>query len=244
MSLSQNKKPLVVITGASSGIGEQTAIDFAANGHPLLLIGRRLERMQKLNLKNTVCEKCDVTDLECFSKAIEKAESLYGPVDLLVNNAGIMLLDKFSTQDPKKYNEMINVNIIGVMNGIHLVLDGMIKRKSGTIINISSIAGIKSFPNHVAYCATKSAICMLSEALREEVASDGVRVCSINPGVVETELLAHNSKEIIENYNEFKKTLAGVLQSKDISNCIRFVYEMPLHCCIREITVGPTTQVS
>lgn len=147
-----SKKQLVIITGASSGIGEQCAIDFSKAGHPLLLLSRRLDRMEKLNLPNTLCEKVDVTDADSFKKAIEKAEKLYGPADLLINNAGVMYLEDLVDQKLEKISQMVNINIMGVLNGINGVLKGMIERKSGTIINISSIAGIKSFPQHVGKC--------------------------------------------------------------------------------------------
>jgi NADP-dependent 3-hydroxy acid dehydrogenase YdfG len=137
--------------------------------------------MEKLNLPDCLCEKVDITDLEAYQNAVDKAEKLFGPTDLLINNAGVMLLENLQTQDPKNYKKMLDVNVLGVLHGTHIVLDGMIKRKQGTIINISSIAGIKSFPNHVVYCATKAAVCLFSEALREEVCKSGVRVSVVCP---------------------------------------------------------------
>lgn len=237
-----SSKKLIIITGASSGIGEKCAQDFSAKGHPLLLLSRRLDRMEKLSLPNTLCEKVDVRDAESFKKAIEKAEKLYGPADLLINNAGVMYLENFVNQSTETLDTMIDINIKGVLNGIQGVLKGMIERKTGTIINISSIAGHKSFPNHVAYCGTKAAVVMISEALREEVSHSNVRVCVVCPGVVETELLSHNEKDIVKGYEQWKKDSGKMLDSKDISDTIQFVYEMPQHVCIRDIVVGPTAQ--
>ena len=118
-----------------------------------------------------------------------------GPVDGLVNNAGLMLLGVADEQDPDEWERMVNVNVMGMLNGIHAVLTKMKSRKRGTIINVSSIAGIKGFPNHMAYCGTKFAVHGLTETLREEVAMDDVRVITIAPGAVETELLSHTTSD-------------------------------------------------
>jgi NADP-dependent 3-hydroxy acid dehydrogenase YdfG len=177
-------KPLVVITGASSGIGEAIAVVFSKNGHPLLLLARRLERLEALNLPNTLCEKVDVTDLPSFTNAIKKAEDCYGPVDCLVNNAGVMLLGKPDEQDIQEWQKMFDVNVMGVINGIHVVLKDMVERLTGTIINISSVAGRKTFPNHSIYCGTKFAVHAITENIREEVAKSNVRMITIAPGIV------------------------------------------------------------
>ncbi len=141
-------KKLVVITGASSGIGEAIARRFSEEGHPLLLVARRVERLEALNLPNTLCEKVDVTDQASLITAIEKAEAQFGPADVLVNNAGVMLLGQIDTQDAAEWKRMFDVNVLGLLNGMHSVLAPMKARNSGTIINISSIAGKKTFPNH------------------------------------------------------------------------------------------------
>eukprot|EP01080_Neovahlkampfia_damariscottae_P002328 gene2328-2796_t len=235
-------KPLCVITGASSGIGMQLAKDLSAQGHALLLISRRVEIMEKLNLPDCLCESVDVTDLETYKKAVEKAEAKFGPTDLLINNAGIMFIEQFAKQKPENFKKSFDVNVLGVLNGTHLVLEGMIQRKKGTIINISSIAGLKAFPNHSTYCGTKAAVCLFTEALREEVASTGVRVSVVCPGVVDTDLLSVNPKEVIDGYNSWKNTLGKVLESKDVSDSCLFIYNAPQHCCIREIDLAPTGQ--
>jgi NADP-dependent 3-hydroxy acid dehydrogenase YdfG len=127
-SSSKQTKPLVVITGASSGIGEACAQSFSAAGHPLLLVARRLDRMQALNLPNTICAQVDVTDRPKLKEAIDGAVAKYGPVDCLVNNAGVMLLGKVQTQDPEEWQKMFDVNLMGVLNGTHLVLPSMSKQ--------------------------------------------------------------------------------------------------------------------
>jgi len=187
-------KPLIIITGASSGIGEATARQLSALGYPLLLLARRIERLQALALPHTLCRQVDVTDAAALHAAVAEAEAQYGAADALVNNAGVMLLGRMHEQAPAEWQRMLDVNVRGVLNGIHAVLAGMMARRHGTIINVSSIAGRKTFPDHVAYCGSKFAVHAISENLREEVSSHNVRVITIAPGAVETELLSHSAK--------------------------------------------------
>lgn len=236
-------KKLIVITGASSGIGEAIARHFSEQGHALLLLARRVERLEALNLPNTLCEKVDVTDKASFEAAIEKAEVLYGPVDALVNNAGVMLLGQIDTQEASEWKRMFDVNVIGLLNGMQSVLAPMKARNSGTIINISSIAGKKTFPDHAAYCGTKFAVHAISENVREEVASSNVRVTTIAPGAVETELLSHTtSQDIKDGYDAWKVDMGGVLAADDIARAVLFAYQQPQGVCVREIALAPTKQ--
>ncbi len=238
------KKPLIVITGASSGIGEATAKLLAAHGHPLLLLARRLQRLEALNLPDAMCRRVDITDREAVLKAVAEAEAAYGPADCMVNNAGVMLLGKMTEQDPAEWDRMLDVNVRGLLNGMHAVVKGMVERGRGTIINVSSIAGRKTFPNHVAYVGTKFAVHALSENLREEVAPHGVRVTVIAPGAVETELLSHTTDaSIIEGYQAWKAGMGGrVLSSDDVAKAIEYAYNQPQEVCIREIVLAATRQ--
>ncbi|EJG0326180.1 TPA: SDR family oxidoreductase [Vibrio parahaemolyticus] len=236
-------KKLVVITGASSGIGEAIARRFSEEGHPLLLVARRVERLEALNLPNTLCEKVDVTDQASLITAIEKAEAQFGPADVLVNNAGVMLLGQIDTQDATEWKRMFDVNVLGLLNGMHSVLASMKARNSGTIINISSIAGKKTFPDHAAYCGTKFAVHAISENVREEVAASNVRVTTIAPGAVETELLSHTtSQDIKDGYDAWKVDMGGVLAADDVARAVMFAYQQPQNVCIREIALAPTKQ--
>ncbi|MBT3320170.1 MAG: SDR family oxidoreductase [Clostridia bacterium] len=236
-------KKLVVITGASSGIGSEMAIKFSGEGHPLLLLARRKEKMEALGLKNCICEGVDILDIESYKKAIAKAVDKYGPVDLLINNAGLMLLGEPTQQPIDEWHNMIDVNVKGVMNGITLVLDSMVKRNGGTIINISSIAGRKTFPQHAAYCASKFAVHAISENLREEVCDKNVRVIVIGPGVTQTELLSHTTDEIIKSgYEEWKKEIGGAMSPSATADTAYFVYNQPQNVCIREVLLAPTMQ--
>lgn len=236
-------KKLIVITGASSGIGEAIARRLSNEGHPLLLLARRVERLEALELPNTMCEQVDVTDKATFEAAIVKAEAKFGPVDGLVNNAGVMLLGQIDTQDASEWKRMFDVNVIGLLNGMQAVLAPMMSRNSGTIINISSIAGKKTFPNHAAYCGTKFAVHAISENVREEVAASSVRVTTIAPGAVETELLSHTtSQEIKDGYDDWKVDMGGVLAADDVARAVEFAYNQPQNVCVREIALAPTKQ--
>lgn len=239
-------KPLIIVTGASSGIGEAVARLFSAQGHPLLLLARRVERLLALGLPATLCKGVDVTDREALLAAVKEAEAQYGPADAIVNNAGVMLLGDTATQAPEQWERMLDVNVKGLLNGIHAVLGGMIERNHGTVINVGSVAGRKTFPNHVAYVGTKFAVHAISENLREEVAAHNVRVITIAPGAVETELLGHTTDEAIKSgYQDWKAGMGGVvLSADDVANAIRYAYEQPQGVCIREIVLAATRQQS
>lgn len=236
-------KNLIIITGASSGIGEATAKRFSSAGHPLLLIARRVEKLEALNLPNSICLKVDVTDFDAMRNAITKAEEKYGKADCLINNAGAMLLGSIDTQNIKEWQKMFDLNVMAVLNTMQAVLPDMKERHTGTIINISSIAGKKTFPAHAAYCGTKFAIHGISENVREEVAAFNVRVVTIAPGAVETELLSHTSDaEIIKGYEDWKESMNGVIIPDDIARSIEFVYSQPQNVNIRELVIAATRQ--
>ncbi|MDN3696650.1 MULTISPECIES: SDR family oxidoreductase [Vibrio] len=234
---------LIVVTGASSGIGEATAKQLSSEGFSLLLLARRVEKLEALNLPNTLCRQVDITDLESFRSAVAEAEEKFGPVDGLVNNAGVMLLGNADVQDPAEWKQMFDVNVLGLLNGIHLVLEKMKARKTGTVINISSVAGRKTFPSHAAYCGTKFAVHAITENIREEVADDSVRMITIAPGAVETDLLSHTTNEdIISGYQEWKEGMGGAIAPQDIANAISYAYNQPQNVCVREIVIAATRQ--
>ena len=236
-------KELIVITGASSGIGEATAKIFSDKGHPLLLLARRVDKIRALNLPNTICAKVDVTNFDNVKAAIQNAEAKYGKTGCLVNNAGAMLLGSIDTQNIREWQRMYDLNVMAVLNGMQAVLGDMKERRTGTIINISSIAGKKTFPAHAAYCGTKFAVHGISENVREEVAPFDVRVITIAPGAVETELLSHTTdEEIIAGYEDWKKSMDGVIVPEDIARSIDFVYSQPQNVNIRELVIAATRQ--
>ncbi len=237
-------KKLVVITGASSGFGKALALEFNKAGYPLLLLARRLEKLEELRLDNTICEKVDVTDKNSFEEAVRKAEEVYGKTDLIINNAGIMLLGNIENQDTNEWQKMLDVNVMGVMNGMQIVMNDMKERNCGTIVNISSLAGVKPFVGHAAYCASKYGVVGLSEVARGELASSNVRVMRICPGAVDTELLSHTtSDEIKEGYNEWKESIGvGSITPEDVAKTIKFAYELPQGVNLREIQIADTKQ--
>ena len=208
------------------------------------MLARRVEKLEELNLPNTLCRKVDVTDLASFQAAVDEAEAKFGPADLIVNNAGVMLLGNAITQNPSEWQQMLNINVMGVLNGVKTVLGSMVKRNSGTIVNISSIAGRKTFPDHAAYCATKFAVHALTENIRGEVAGSNVRMTVIAPGVVETDLLSHSTDAaIVDGYKAWKaNTIEQGLNPDDIARAIEFAYSQPQNVCVREIVIADTKQ--
>lgn len=235
---------MIVITGASSGIGKSLAVHFSHAGYPLLLIARRTSPMKELKMPNALCIEADVTDRVSFSKAIEQGEKKFGQIECLINNAGILLAGPTQQQDPSDWEKMLQVNVLGVLNGIHLVLDKMIERQTGTIINISSLAGRKTFPGVGVYCATKHAVHALTESIREEVADHNIRLINIAPGNVKTAIWDHAvPDEEKENHPAFNRKEYENLSADDIARVTLFSYEQPQNVCIREIVIAPTRQI-
>ncbi|WP_350333209.1 SDR family oxidoreductase [Coralliovum pocilloporae] len=236
-------KKLVVITGASSGIGAAMAKRFSEAGHPLLLVARRVEKLEALGLPNTLCRQVDVTRTDDLRQAIQEAEARFGPVDCLVNNAGVMLLGQVDTQDAEEWQRMFDLNVLALLRSMQIVLADMKARNEGTILNVSSIAGKKSFPNHAAYVGTKFAVSSITENVREEVADTNVRVMSICPGAVETELLGHTtSEDIISAYEDWKTAIGGALVADDIARAAAFMVSQPQNVNIRELLITATRQ--
>ncbi|MEY4476245.1 MAG: hypothetical protein RL248_2012 [Pseudomonadota bacterium] len=237
------KNKLVVITGASSGFGAEVANQLSNKGYSTALLARRVDRLTAMNLNNSMAFEVDVTCREQVFNAIRQAEDKFGDVDCIINNAGVMLLGELDGQDHNEWNRMIDTNIKGVINGMQAVLPGMKKRQTGTIINISSLAGQKSYQYHAAYCATKFAVHGLSESVRWEVAPDNIRVITISPGAAETELITHIGDEAVKNdYINWKESIGGVISAKDVADTIVFAYELPQSVCIRDLQVAPTKQ--
>lgn len=233
-------KPLIAITGASSGIGAATAKLFSEKGYPLLLMARRLERMEEPCFPESICKKVDVRNVEEIRSALKEAQEKYGPVDCMINNAGVGCLGDPWDQELEEWERMVDINIKGVLNGIHVVLPGMVERKGGTIINISSLAGRKPFGRHMAYCGTKYAVHGLTETLRLEVAQFNVRVTVIAPASTETEIISQTTNE--KYRNDWKENAGNLLDPRDVAESIAYAYEQPQRVCVREIVICPTSQ--
>ncbi|WP_294741466.1 SDR family oxidoreductase [uncultured Exiguobacterium sp.] len=238
------KTGFIAITGATSGIGHAIARTFIQKGYRVLLLGRRIDRLESLASDDVLIRQVAATDRAALDAALADATEAFGPVEAIINNAGRMLLGQIETQDAEEWEEMFDVNALGVLHGMQAVLPSMVERKTGTIINISSIAGKKTFADHAAYVGTKFAVHAMSENVRSEVASHGVRVMTIAPGVVETELLGHTTSDVIKDgYNEWKQSIDGGLDPQIVADTVLFAFEQPQHVNIREIVLAPTKQL-
>lgn len=233
---------VILITGASSGIGEGIARELATRGAKILMGARRTDRLdaiaEELRSKGAEVETraLDVTDLESMQEFAEAALDLWGRIDVLVNNAGVMPLSPLSALKFDEWDRMVDVNIKGVLWGIGAVLPTMERQGEGQIINIGSIGALQAVPTAAVYCGTKFAVRAISDALRQE--SSKLRVTCVNPGVVESDLagtITHEeTKAFIDDYR------AICLQPADIARAVRHVIEAPSDVDTTEITIRPT----
>jgi NADP-dependent 3-hydroxy acid dehydrogenase YdfG len=238
-------RPLVVITGASSGIGAATAQAFGRRGYPTLLLARRAELIEALDVPGSLARSVDVTDPDALAAALDEAVERYGPPDLLVNNAGVMPLSRVITQDPAEWRTLFDVNCLGLLTATQLVLPRMVARGRGTVVNISSIAGRNVYANHAVYSGTKFAVNAMTETMRREHAEDGVRFSLVSPGIVDTDLLVSVSDPAIkEAYEATKERLHGGLDAETVAETIVGLYELPQDVCVRELVIAPTSQAS
>ncbi|WP_377293784.1 SDR family oxidoreductase [Rhizobium sp. SG2393] len=236
-------KPLIAVTGASSGIGEAVARAFSKAGHPVLLMARRLDRLEALGLPNAVLRAVDVRDRAGIAAAVADAEAQFGPVDMMFANAGIARLGDIARQPPEEWDEMIDINTKGVMNSVHAVMTGMIERKHGTLVMMSSIAGRKVYPDHTVYCGTKFFVHAVSESLREYLAPHDVRVIVVSPGIIDTEVLDHVKDETtLANYRANKAAIGGGISADIVADLILDAYQLPQRAIVQEIVITPTRQ--
>ena len=236
-------KPLIGITGASSGIGEATARAFSRAGFPLLLMARRMDRMEALDLPNAELARVDVRDRPSIAEAVARGEARFGPVDLMFANAGVAHLADIARQPPQEWDAMIDINTKGVMNTVHAVMGGMIERRRGTLVMMSSIAGRKIYPDHTVYCGTKYFVHAVSEGLREYLSDYNVRVQVVSPGVIETEVLSGvNDPGTLATYKSNKIAIGGGIGAEHVAELILSTYQMPQNALVQEIVVTPTRQ--
>ncbi|MEH2216898.1 MAG: SDR family oxidoreductase [Nostoc sp.] len=243
MSLIQNK--VVIITGASSGLGEATAKRLAASGAKLMLAARREDRLKDLvaeiaKLGGTATYRVtDVVDRSQVEALAKETLSTYSRIDVLINNAGLMPLSPLDQVKVEEWDRMIDVNIKGVLYGIAAVLPIMRQQKSGHIINLSSVAGHKVFPGSAVYCATKYAVQAISEGLRLE--SNGeIRSTNISPGAVATELTTTISdKDTAAGINQL---YAIAIDADAIARAIAYAIEQPDDVDVNEMIIRPTRQ--
>jgi NADP-dependent 3-hydroxy acid dehydrogenase YdfG len=242
------KDKVAIVTGASSGIGYATAMALSKAGAKVAAGARRTDKLE--SLRNDIeksggeilIQKLDVTkkaDCDSFVDAVAKK---WGTVDILVNNAGLMPLSFFKSFKVDEWDQMIDVNIKGVLYCTAAAIPHMLSKKSGHIVNISSVAGRIVFPAGSVYCATKHAVTALSEGLRQEFSQRAnIRVTCIEPGVVLTELTNTITDKGLEKFVEATKQMEA-LHAEDIANAILFAVDSPAHMNVNEILVRPTSQ--
>lgn len=236
---------VVIITGASSGLGEATARRLSERGAKLVLAARREERLVKLteelraNGGEAIWQTTDVTDRKQVEALAKTAKDTFGRIDVLVNNAGLMPLAPLDALKVDEWDQMVDVNIKGVMYGIAAVLPIMREQHSGHVINLSSVAGHKLFPGAAVYCATKYAVRALSEGLRME-AGDEIRSTNISPGAVATELTSTiTDPTAAEAAEELYKV---AIDADAVARAIVYAIEQPHDVDINEIILRPTAQ--
>ncbi len=247
MGTSNIADKIVVITGASSGLGESTARLLAGNGAKVVLGARRKDRIDAV-VKDITAKggsalgfKTDVTKRGDVEALVKGAIDKHGRIDVIVNNSGIMPIAPMAALKVDEWDRMIDVNIKGLLYGVAAVLPQMQKQKSGHIINIASVIGIKVFaPGGVVYGATKSAVRVLTEGLRMELHSQNIRCTMISPGAVATELPESSSEEETrKNLREFYKI---AIPADSIARAIAYAIEQPAEVEIDEVVIRPTAQ--
>ncbi|HEX9318946.1 MAG TPA: SDR family oxidoreductase [Nitrososphaeraceae archaeon] len=242
------KNKVAIVTGASSGIGYSTSLALSKIGIRVAAGARRIDRLQELKKQITkknqefFVQKLDVTkktDCDSFVDAIIRK---WGKVDFLINNAGLMPLSYFQNGKVEEWEQMIDVNLKGVLYCTSAVLPYMLNQKSGHIVNMSSVAGRVVFAGGTVYCATKHAITAFSEGLRKEVSPKyNIRVTCIEPGAVSTDLLETITDKSMAKFIEATKNME-ILQSEDIANAVLFAIGAPNHVNVNEILIRPTAQ--
>ncbi|MFJ3461941.1 SDR family oxidoreductase [Achromobacter spanius] len=243
MTSTQNRQSKVVlITGASSGIGEATARLLAAQGHRVYVGARRTDQLETLvqeiraNGGTAAFRALDVTSAEDMRDFVQGAEAAYGQVDVIVNNAGVMPLSPLNSLKVDEWDRMIDVNIRGVLHGIAAVLPGMERQGHGQVINVSSIGGLAVSPTAAVYCATKFAVRAISDGLRQETSK--IRVTVVCPGVVESELADTITDDTARVAMQSFRRVA--LHPDAIARAIAYAIEQPDDVDVSEVVVRPT----
>ena len=239
------KDKVVVVTGASSGLGEATVRRLVAEGARLVIGARRLDRLRalasELGLGDAAAVETDVTNLEQVTHLVDHAVAIHGRIDVILNNAGLMphsLLERGKVED---WDRMIDVNLKGTLYGIGAALPHMIRQKSGHIINVSSVAGHKVRQSTAVYAATKTAVRVISEGLRMEMAPHNVRVTVISPGAVQSELAdSITEPEIAQNMHAFYE--ANAIPASSFADMVAFAIGQPENVAVNEILFRPTVQ--
>jgi len=240
----------IAITGASSGIGEATALLMAREGAAVALGARREDRLEDLRSRiegdggTAVSLAADVADEESAHRFVRGAHEALGGLDGLINNAGLMLLGPVEGTDAEQWRQMVDVNLLGLLYCTQVAIPLLRDGGGGDIVNISSVAGRVANPGSAVYNLTKWGVVGFSEALRKEVAHSGIRVAVIEPGFVDTELQGHNEVPAVrEAIEKMREDLGEVMTADDIARAIVYTVSQPHRVAINEILVRPRTQI-
>lgn len=238
---------VALVTGASSGIGEATAVALAREGAAVVIAARRVERLRALEDRlvgagaRVLSIALDVTDETACRDAVARTVEVFGGLDVLVNNAGVMLLGPVEGADTTDWTRMVSTNLLGVMFLTHAALPHLLARK-GSVVQVSSTAGRVARSGTAVYNATKFGLNAFSEALRQEVTQRGVRVVVVEPGVVETELREHITNQAAKEDITARARSMRQLQPEDVAEAVRYAVTQPDHVAVNEILVRPTDQ--
>lgn len=236
---------VIVIMGASSGIGEATAKLLAEQGAKLILAARRSDRLEAIKKEfpkaDIRIQEADVTNYEDVQKVVDLAMEAYGRIDVLYNNAGVMPTAPLVEGRRDEWKKMLDINVMGVLNGIAAVLPIMANQKSGHVIATDSVAGHVVYPDSAVYCGTKFAVRAIMEGLRQEQLENNIKSTIISPGAVATELYKTiNNKEVSEGLREAQEDWG--LVSEDIASAVVFAIDTPARMSISDMIVRPTRQ--
>jgi NADP-dependent 3-hydroxy acid dehydrogenase YdfG len=244
---------VALVTGASSGIGRATALELAARGAAVALVARRADRLQELAGEigesggTALAIEADVSERAAAEEAVEGAVDELGRLDVLVNNAGVMLLGPIADAPVDEWDRMVHVNVLGLLYCAKAALPHLLEaagsdpRRTSDLVNISSVAGRQVRLGSGVYNATKHAVGAFSESLRQEVTDRHVRVSLVEPGAVSTELASHNRPEVRETIEERFAEMER-LEDRDIADAIAYIVTRPRHVAVNEILIRPTEQ--
>ena len=242
---------VALVTGASSGIGEAAARKLAADGAAVALVARRKDRLELLatDIDNAggraLVIECDVTNEQQATEAVERTVSELGRLDTLVNNAGVMLLGPAAGAPLSEWQRMVELNVLGLLYCAHSAIPHLINaaaegpRQVADMVNISSVAGRVARNGNGVYSLTKHGVGAFGESLRQELASQYVRVSLVEPGATATELATHNRPEIIES---IRSQFGQRMEAGDIADAISYIVTRPRHVAVNEILIRPTEQ--
>jgi len=240
------KDKVIIIMGASSGIGEATAKLLAKEGAKLVLAARREEKLKEIAASlphaQIVYKKADVSNYHDVQQVVDLAISEYGKVDVLFNNAGIMPTASLVEAKRDEWKEMLDINVMGVLNGIAAALPKMVEQKSGHIISTDSVAGHVVYPDSAVYCGTKFAVRAIMEGLRQEQRENNIKSTIISPGAVQTELYKTISDEKVAlELHEAQKEWG--LSTEDIAQAVAYVINTPERVSVSDMIIRPTKQM-